>query len=40
MQAGELTPVIDSRYRLSEVPAAIQHSEDGRARGKIIIEMD
>lgn len=40
MQAGEVTPVIDSRYQLNEVPAAIQHSEDGRARGKIIIEMD
>ena len=40
MQAGKLTSVVDSRYRLSEVPAAIQHSEDGHARGKIIINMD
>jgi len=40
MQAGKVTPVIDSRYRLSEVPAAIQHSEDGHARGKIIIDLD
>ena len=40
MQAGNVTPVIDSRYRLSEVPAAIQHSEDGHARGKIIIDLD
>ena len=39
MQSGEMTPVIDSRYRLSEVPAAIRHSEDGHARGKIIINM-
>ena len=40
MQAGKVTPVIDSRHRLSEVPAAIQHSEDGHARGKIIIDLE
>jgi len=39
-QAGKVTPVIDSRYRLSEVPAAIQHSEDRHARGKIIIDLE
>ena len=37
MQAGEVTPVIDSRYPLSDVAAAIQHSEEGHTRGKIII---
>ncbi len=40
MQAGELTPVIDRRYRLSEVPAAIRYSEQGHARGKIIINLE
>jgi NADPH:quinone reductase-like Zn-dependent oxidoreductase len=40
MQAGIVNPVVDSRYRLSEVPAAIQHSEDGHTRGKIIIDLD
>ena len=39
MQAGKVTPVIDRRYRLSQVPAAIQYSEEGHARGKIIIEV-
>ncbi len=39
MQSGKVTAVIDSRYELSEVPAAIRHSEDGHARGKIIINM-
>ena len=39
MQAGKVTPVIDSRYPLSEVQAAIRHSEDGHTRGKIIIEV-
>jgi len=40
MQAGELTPVIDRRYHLSEVPDAIRYSEEGHARGKIIINLD
>lgn len=40
MQSGEVTPVIDSRYRLSEVAAAIRHSEEGHARGKIIITLE
>jgi len=39
MQAGKVTPVIDSRYRLSELKAAIRHSEEGHTRGKIIIEV-
>ena len=40
MQEGKITPVIDSHYRLSEVAAAIRHSEDGHARGKIIIDLE
>ncbi|MCH8336115.1 MAG: zinc-binding dehydrogenase [Proteobacteria bacterium] len=40
MQAGIVTPVIDRRYRLSEVPAAIRYSEEGHAQGKIIIDME
>ena len=40
MQSGKLTPVIDRRYRLSEVPAAIRYSEEGHARGKIIISLE
>jgi len=37
MQSGEVTSVIDRRYRLSDVPDAIRYSEEGHARGKIII---
>ena len=40
MQAGKVTPVIDRHYRLSEVPAAIRYSEEGHARGKIIIDVE
>ena len=39
IQSGELTPVIDRRYGLSEVPAAVGYSEEGRARGKILVTI-
>jgi NADPH:quinone reductase-like Zn-dependent oxidoreductase len=40
MQSGKLTPVIDRSYPFRDVAAAINYSEEGRARGKIVIEMD
>jgi NADPH:quinone reductase-like Zn-dependent oxidoreductase len=40
MERGEVTPVIDRRFTLSEVPDAIRYSESGRARGKIIIDVN
>jgi hypothetical protein len=33
------TPAIDHVYLLSEVPAAIQHVSDGRAKGKVVITL-
>jgi len=40
MESGTIVPVIDRRYALSEVPEAIRYSEQGHARGKIIINVD
>ncbi len=40
MQERKVTPVIDRRYQLSEVPAAIRYSEEGHARGKIVIDLE
>lgn len=40
MQSGKVTPVIDRRYPLSEVPAAIRYLEEGHARGKVIITTE
>jgi NADPH:quinone reductase-like Zn-dependent oxidoreductase len=40
MQAGKITSVIDRRYMLSEVPAAIGYQEAGHARGKVVIDVD
>jgi NADPH:quinone reductase-like Zn-dependent oxidoreductase len=40
MQAGKVTPVIDRRYSLSEVQAAVRYLETGRARGKVVVTVD
>jgi NADPH:quinone reductase-like Zn-dependent oxidoreductase len=40
MKEGELSPVIDRTYALTELPQAIAYSEEGHARGKIIIAVD
>lgn len=37
VEDGKLTPVIDRRYELSEVPAALQYQGEGHSRGKIVI---
>jgi NADPH:quinone reductase-like Zn-dependent oxidoreductase len=39
IEAGEVTPVIDRTYPLSEVPEAIRYLEQGNARGKIVITV-
>jgi NADPH:quinone reductase-like Zn-dependent oxidoreductase len=40
MQTGKVTPVIDRKYTLSEVPHAIAYLEEGHARGKVIVVPD
>jgi len=39
MQTGKVTPVIDRRYSLAQVPQAIEYLETGRARGKVVISV-
>jgi len=39
MATGKVTPVIDGLYKLSEVPQAMRHLEEGHARGKIVITL-
>ena len=36
--AGKVGPQIDRRYRFAELPAAIAYLEQGRARGKVVVE--
>jgi NADPH:quinone reductase-like Zn-dependent oxidoreductase len=40
MESGKVTPVIDKRYRLSELPQAIEYLEQGHARGKVVITAE
>ena len=40
MESGEVVPVLDRHYSLSEVPEAIRYSEEGHARGKIVIKVE
>jgi NADPH:quinone reductase-like Zn-dependent oxidoreductase len=39
-QAGRIKPAIDRRYTLSEVPEALRHLGEGRAKGKLVIDLD
>ncbi|MGD0069038.1 MAG: zinc-binding dehydrogenase, partial [Streptosporangiaceae bacterium] len=39
LQSGQVTPVIDRTYPLSEVPEAIRYLELGHASGKVVITI-
>lgn len=39
LAAGEVVPIIDRCYPLSEVPDAIRYLEEGHARGKVIVSV-
>jgi N-acetylglucosamine kinase-like BadF-type ATPase len=38
--AGKLAPSIDRRLSLHEVPDALRYAGEGRARGKVVINLD
>ncbi len=40
MQSGKVTPVIDRRYPLSEVAKAMEYLESGRARAKVVVNIE
>jgi NADPH:quinone reductase-like Zn-dependent oxidoreductase len=40
MQSGKMTPVIDKKYKLGEVPDALKYLEQGHARGKVVITVE
>jgi NADPH:quinone reductase-like Zn-dependent oxidoreductase len=37
IEAGQVTPVIDRTYPLSQVPEAMRHLEQEHAQGKVVI---
>ena len=40
MAAGKVTPVIDRRYPLRELPKAMRYLGTGHARAKVVITMN
>jgi NADPH:quinone reductase-like Zn-dependent oxidoreductase len=40
LQAGQVNPVIDRRYLLSESAEAFRYVGEGHARGKVVITME
>jgi NADPH:quinone reductase-like Zn-dependent oxidoreductase len=40
IEAGSVTPVIDRRYTLDQVPDAIRYHGEGHARGKTVIAVE
>jgi NADPH:quinone reductase-like Zn-dependent oxidoreductase len=40
LASGKVTPVIDRRFPLEEVAAAIRYQEEGHARGKVVIDCN
>jgi NADPH:quinone reductase-like Zn-dependent oxidoreductase len=39
LESGDVVPVVDSVYPLSEVPAAFRYFVTGRHKGKIVITV-
>ena len=39
LQRNEIKPHITERFSLQQVPEAIRHVEDGKARGKVVVVM-
>ena len=40
VERGQLVPVIERTYSLSEMPDAMRHLEAGHARGKLVITVE
>jgi NADPH:quinone reductase-like Zn-dependent oxidoreductase len=39
IEAGKVTPAVDRTYPLAEAAAAVQYVQDGRAKGKVVIDI-
>jgi NADPH:quinone reductase-like Zn-dependent oxidoreductase len=39
LEAGKVSPVIDRRYKLNEVPDALKYLDEGHALGKVVITV-
>ncbi len=39
LESGKVTPVIDQRFALADVPEALRYQGEGHARGKTVITI-
>lgn len=39
LEAEKIVPVIDRRYRFSELPDALRYLEEGHAQGKVVVAV-
>ena len=39
LESGQVRPVVDRRYTLSQAPEALRYLGEGHARGKVVITM-
>jgi NADPH:quinone reductase-like Zn-dependent oxidoreductase len=39
VESGQVTPAVDRTFPLAEAPAAVTYLTDGRARGKVVVEI-
>ena len=39
VESGKLAPAVDRTFPLTEAPAAVDYMTDGRARGKVVVEV-
>ena len=39
VESGQVTPAIDRTFPLAEAPAAVDYMTQGRARGKVVVEV-
>ena len=39
LEENKIKPILDKTYRLSQLPEAMRHFEQGQAKGKIVIEL-
>jgi NADPH:quinone reductase-like Zn-dependent oxidoreductase len=39
VESGQVTPVVDTVYPLEQAPDAVQHVQQGHARGKVVVTL-
>lgn len=40
METGQVKPIFDSKFKFEDAPKAFERMKTGRAKGKILVEVD